>query len=108
VSLSRWSLRFGNDTLFVYPGGGNVTLPHRLEPAADATWYPPIEDVVPHVAAFVDQSEDARTVRGEVDTALGKTIASRQRIIVGADGKTRTRHARWRPFVTWMRRKPLY
>jgi hypothetical protein len=109
VSLLRWSLRFGNDAIITYPGGGgNVPLPHRLEPATDISWYAPLQDVVPYVEDFVDQSDDARTLRGEVDTALGKTVVSRQRIIVGADGTTRTRHGRRRRFVAWVRRKPLY
>jgi hypothetical protein len=108
VSLTRWSLRFGNEVVVVYPGGGgNVPLPHRLEPAADITWYAPVPDVVPYVADFVDQSERARTLRGEVDTALGTTVASRQRITVGADATTRTKHGRGRRFVSWVRRKPL-
>jgi hypothetical protein len=109
VSLSRLSLRFANNAVFVYPGGaGNVPLPHRLERAADVTWYASVEDVVPYVADFIDQSEDARTVRGEVDTALGNMTASRERIIISPNGETRTRHGRLTRVLARIRRKPLY
>lgn len=109
ISLSRWSLRFGNSAVFTYPGGvGNPPLPHRLQPAADVMWLASLEDVVPYVANFVDQGQHARTVRGEVDDALGKTTVSRQRIIVSPDGETQTWHGRRARVLARIRGKPLF
>ncbi len=102
ATVSRWSLRFGNGATFVYPNE-----PHRLEPAADVSWYAPVAHVGEYVAAFVDQSEDARTVRGEVDLASGKTRRSRQGITVGADASTKWRHGGLKRALAWVRRNRL-
>jgi hypothetical protein len=109
TTVRSWSLHFGNRAIFNNPQDSrNPALPHRLEPHTAETWYAPLEDIVPFVEVFTDQSDHARTIRAAIAVATGETVMSRQRIVVGADGSTRTRHRRLTRVLAWILRKPLY
>lgn len=109
ATIRNWSICFGNRATFTNPQDlRNPPLPHKLEPHTAQTWYAPVDEVVPFVDMFSDQNERARTASGAVDTATNKTVVSRQRIVVGADSTTRTRHSRITRALAFARRRPLY
>jgi hypothetical protein len=89
TTVQRWSLNYGNGVVFTHQlDSRNPVLPHRLEPHTTETWYASVAQVAPIVEGFVDQSESARTLRAEVDTATA-TARSKERLIIDADGTVR-------------------
>jgi hypothetical protein len=68
ASVNNWSLRFGNGVIYQNPRDPhNYPLPYRLESHTSAAWTAPVEDLVTLRETFVDESDEAATVRSEVD-----------------------------------------
>ena len=64
----------------------NPALPYRLEPHTSEIWYVPVEQLQAMQAVFTDQSDAAALTRGAVDLGTGKTVMSKNKIIVDAGG----------------------
>ena len=95
TTVRGWSLHFGNGVVYTNQmDPRNPALPHRLEPHTTETWYATVDEIAPFVENFVDQTESARTLRAEVDTAT-ETAKSRERMVVAADGTVWTLPSRW-------------
>jgi hypothetical protein len=89
TTVERWSLHYGNGVIYTHQlDARNPVLPHRLEPHTSATWYASVDQIAPYVEAFVDQSEAAKTLHAEVDTAT-QTSKSPEQMVIDADGSVR-------------------
>jgi hypothetical protein len=90
ATIGHWSLKFKNDVAYQNPTDPtNPSLPFRLEPETSATWYAPAEDLQEVQDAFTDQSERQATLHAEITLASGRTIRSKNALVIGATG-TRT------------------
>lgn len=89
ATINGWGIKFGNRAFVAGPVAGplnpNNTIPLRLEPAADATWFLRAEDLTNLQAQFIDQSDEAARVRAEVRVA-GREDAVRSRYTFVARG----------------------
>jgi hypothetical protein len=88
TTISMWSIRFGNGTLYTLPQHPqNRPVPYRLEAHEEVAWYAPLDQLRDYQALFVDQTDDAATATAVVDLAIGAKVEGRPHLVIRADAR---------------------
>jgi hypothetical protein len=102
ATVNHWSIKFGNGVIYQNPNDElNPKLPYRLEPHSSATWQAPAEHFQSVQEDFTDQGEAAATVQGEIKLQGGRTVSSRNRLVVKSSGIRQVRR-KWLPSRRWL------
>jgi len=77
VDVTGWDVKTGDGFGYTLPGWGpNPSLPYRLEPGAQVTFFCPMADVLAMVAAKEAIGKDDRHLQAAVALGTGETVAS--------------------------------
>jgi hypothetical protein len=109
TTINSWGIVVGGGVTLREFDAHGPSLPHRLEPHEEATWYASAANAMAAVAAsaatFGERS--ARMIRAQIETPAGGVVVSGEWIGLAADGAPRLRFPLRRRLLAGIRRKPL-